>query len=188
MTETDLATIFGKYVRTKSAGNETAKAWEAGARYERVFMKDLLNGFLQHKAEHDPYNGVFVQRDSTDLGVKYFFKKSDEFTWFAEFGYRYTSIYSGLAQAPDTEKYNSDGIRAYTEAAYKYNASTSGKLWVEQSQNLKDSDKSLTIAEASMSVVMTDMLSFKTSLLLNHNEGTGSGQKRYNNWDDSFSC
>ena len=183
LTDLDLATIFGKYIRTKSAGSETAKAWEAGARYERVFTKDVLNGFLQHKAEHDPYNGIFVQRDSTDIGVKYFFTKNDTLTWFGEFGYRYTSTYSGLAAAPDATKYNADGLRIYTEAAYKFNATTSGKFWVEHLQNLKDSDKSLTNAEASVSVVMTDILSFKTSMLLNHNEGTASpGKKDTTTW------
>jgi putative salt-induced outer membrane protein len=178
-TELDLATVFGKYVRTKSAGTETAKAWDAGLRYERVFIPDTLNGFLQQKAEHDPYNGVFIQRDSTDIGAKYFFFKSDDLTWFAELGYRYSSVYAVIG----TDRYNSDGIRAYTEAAYKFNASTSGKLWVEHLQNLKDSDQSLTNAEASISVVMTDILSFKTSVLLNHNEGTvAPGKKDTTTW------
>jgi putative salt-induced outer membrane protein len=183
LTESDLATIFGKYIRTKSAGTETAKAWEAGLRYERVFMKDLLNGFVQHKAEHDPYNGVFVQRDSTDIGAKYFFKKSDDLTWFGEFGYRFTSTYSGLAVPPATDKYNNDNLRAYTEASAKFNATTSGKVWVEYLANLKDSNKSLTNAEASVSVVMTSLLSFKTSILLNHNEGTvAPGKKDTTTW------
>ncbi len=183
LTESDLATVFGKYVRTKSAGTETAKAWESGLRYERVFMKDLLNGFLQQKAEHDPYNGVFVQRDSTDIGAKYFFKKSDDLTWFGEFGYRYTSTYSGLDPVPMTDRYNANGLRVYTEVAAKFNATTSGKFWVEYLANLKDSDKSLTNAEASISVVMTSVLSFKTAMLLNHNEGTAApGKKDTTTW------
>ncbi len=183
MTEADLATVFGKYVRTKSAGTETSKAWEAGARYERVFIKDLFNGFLQQKAEHDPYNGVFVQRDSTDVGGKYFFKKSDDLTWFGELGYRYSSTYSGLAIAPNTYKDNASFARIYSEVTAKFNTSTSGKLWAEYLPNLSDSTKSLTNAEASISVVMTDVLSFKTSVLLNHNEGTvAPGQKDTTTW------
>jgi putative salt-induced outer membrane protein len=179
LTETDIAVLFGKYVRTKSAGTETAKAWEAGLRYERVFIKDQFNGFIQQKAEHDPYNGIFIQRDSMDIGAKYFFKKSDDLAWFGEAGYRQSSTYID----PAVDKYNAGFIRLYTEASLKFNASTSGKLWVEHLSNLKDSDKGQMNAEASLSVMMTDLLSFKTSVLLNHNEAVvAPGKKDTTTW------
>ena len=76
ITDMDSATVFGKYLRSVTSGSESNKAWEAGLRYERVFLKDTLSGFVQHKAEHDPYNGQFIQRDSTDIGAKYTFIKN----------------------------------------------------------------------------------------------------------------
>jgi putative salt-induced outer membrane protein len=178
LSENDLATIFGKYVSSKSQNVQTGKNWEAGLRYERVITKDQFSVFLQHKAQHDPYNGPFVQRDTTDLGVKYVFIKNDNLNWFSELGYSQSSTYSGLDPAPVTDRYTAGSIRAYTEAAYKFNASTSGKLWVEHLANLKDTDKSLTNAEASLSVVMTDILSLKTAYLVNHNEGAPTGSKK----------
>ncbi|MBC7741532.1 MAG: DUF481 domain-containing protein [Bdellovibrionaceae bacterium] len=43
VSEMDLAKFFGKYVRSITGGNENAKAWEAGLRYERIFTKDLFS-------------------------------------------------------------------------------------------------------------------------------------------------
>lgn len=169
MTDLDLASIFGSYLVTKTAGTETAKAWTAGLRYERIITIDQFSGFLQHMAEHDPYNGVFTQRNSTDIGGKYFFTKSDSLTWFAELGYRYSSIYDGVLTS-DTR--NTDYARIYTEITSKFNTSTAGKLWGEYLSDLKDTDKSLWNAEASVTVVMTTLLSLKMSYLVNHNEGT----------------
>jgi putative salt-induced outer membrane protein len=178
MTENDLMVVFGKYVRATSGGTESNKAWEAGLRYERVFTKDVFSGFLQHKAEHDPYNGIFVQRDSTDIGGKYFFTKSDDFTWLGELGYRHAVTYTGLNAAPDKSKDSANFARLYTEGTFKINSSTSGKLWVEYLPNLKDSDKSLMNAEASLTVSMTDILSLKTAYLVNRNEGVASPAKK----------
>lgn len=178
LTEYDLTTVFGKYIRATTAGVESNKSWEAGLRYERVFIKDVFNGFIQHKAEHDPYNGIFVQRDSTDIGGKYFFVKSDELTWLAELGLRHSETYSGLNPAPDTSKDAANFARVYTEASYKFNATTSGKFWVEHLPNLKDSQASLTNAEASLSVAMTDILSFKTSYLVNYNQAVAAPAKK----------
>lgn len=177
-TEYNIATAFGKYIQSSTAGTVSNKMWEAGLRYERIFVKDLFNGFLQHKAENDEYNGIFVQRDSTDLGGKYFFTKSDDLTWLGELGYRHSETYLG-SHVSESSNY----ARIYTEASYKMNASTSTKLWVEYLPNLKDSDKSLMNAELSLSVVMTDLLSLKTAFLVNRNEGVvAPAEKETTTW------
>ncbi len=174
VSEFDLAKIFGKYVRSTSGGTESTKAWEAGLRYERIFTKDVLSAFLQHKAEHDPYNGIFIQRDSTDIGMKYTFIKTDAVNWFSELGYQYTTTYV----ATGVDKASGDFIRAYTEVAYKISASTSTKLWVEHLSPLKSGDKSRTNAELSLSVAMTNIFSLKTAYLINHNEAAVSPLKK----------
>ncbi len=174
VSEFDLAKIFGKYVRSTSGGTESTKAWDAGLRYERIFTKDLLSAFLQHRAEHDPYNGVFIQRDSTDIGLKYTFIKTDSLNWFSELGYQNATTYVGGA----VDKTNGGFIRAYTEADYKISASTSTRLWVEHLSPLKTEDKSRTNAEVSLSVAMTDIFSLKTSFLINHNEAAVSPLKK----------
>jgi putative salt-induced outer membrane protein len=175
VTDLDLATAFGTYLNTKSAGTVSGKSWIAGLRYERVITKDVFSGYVQQMAEHDPYNGVFTQRDSTDIGAKYFFTKFDDLTWFGEFGYRYSSIYDGVVTS---DKSSANYLRAYTEVASKFNVSTSGKLWLEYLADLKNSDKSLWNAEASLTAIMTSMFSFKTSFLVKHNEGAAVGSKK----------
>jgi putative salt-induced outer membrane protein len=178
MTESDLAIVFGKYIQTSAGGNTTNKQWEAGLRYERVIVKEIFNGYLEHKAEHDPFNGVFVQRDSTELGGKYFFTKSDDLTWTGELGYSYSKIYLGS----DITGYG-NFIRGNTEANYKANASTSVKFLAEYKHNLKDADKSNSKGELSVSVVMTDLLSLKTAFEVVRNEAAvAPNEKQTTTW------
>ena len=173
-TANDLMKIFGKYVRATSGGTENAKAWEAGLRYERILTKDLFSIFLQQKAEHDPYNGVFIQRDSIDLGGKYTFFKDDSFNWIAELGYEYTKTHIATEIAPETGGF----VRAFTEASYKFSPTASAKLWVEYIAPLKSADYSRANTELSVSATLTDMFSLKTGFLLNHNEATAAPLKK----------
>ena len=159
----DAVSVFGKLLKTKTAGVETASAWEAGARYERTFTKDMLSGFLQHKAEHDPYNGVFIQRDSTDLGLKYILTKSDNFNWLAEAGLRSSKVYTG----PTNETLSF--ARFYTEMIYKISPTSSTKFWAELLPNFVRPDEYQYNAELSLSVTISTMFSLKSALLLNHN-------------------
>lgn len=170
--ELDAVSIFGKLLKTKTAGVETASAWEFGARYERAFTKDVLSAFIQHKAEHDPYNGVFIQRDSTDLGLKYILAKSDDFNWLAEAGVRSSKVYTG-----PTNETLSFG-RAYTEMIYKISPTSSTKFWAELLPNFTRPDEYQYNAELSLSVTISTMFSLKTALLLNHNHAILDPQKK----------
>lgn len=165
--EMDSAILFGKYLKGETDGIESARAWDAGVRYERVISKDIFSVYAQYMIESDPYNGVFLQRNNTDLGGKYFFVKSDSLTWLGELGFRNSSI---IVRGLDGKSDQNFG-RGYTEANSKLNETVSSKLWFEYLSNLKDSDKSLWNAEASISVVMTSLLSLKMAYLINHNDG-----------------
>lgn len=173
LSETDLARIFGKYMRSTSGGVEQNNSWEAGLRYEKIFTKDLLSGFIQHKAEHDPYNGIFIQRDSSDVGVKYVFTKSENFEWFGELGYRYSKVYATATG----ESYINYG-RLYTQLDFKMTTTTKAKLWLEYLPNLKTSNADLYNAEASISVMISEMFSLKTAYLVNYNESMLSPLKK----------
>lgn len=174
MSELDLAKIFGKYGRSSSGGTESTKAWEAGLRYERIFTKDLLSAFLQQKVEHDPYNGIFIQRDSTDIGLRYTHIKNDFLSWSSELGYQFASTYV----ASGIDKANGGFIRAYSEAGFKLSTSTSTKLWAEYLSPLKSEDKSRSKAELSLSVAMNEIFSLKTAYLIEHNDGVLSPLKK----------
>lgn len=168
----DSVTIFGKLLKTKTAGVETASAWEFGARYERIFTKDVLSGFLQHKAEHDPYNGVFIQRDSTDLGLKYIIDNTDAFNWFTEFGLRSSKVYTGPTN--ETLAFG----RIYSEMVYKISPTSRTKFWAELLPNFTRPDEYQYNAELSLSVTISTMFSLKTALLLNHNHAILDPQKK----------
>ncbi len=174
VTEYDLAKVFGKYLRTVATGTESAKAWDAGLRYERIFTKDQFSGYVQQKAEHDPYNGVFIQRDTSDIGAQYTITKSDAFTWLAELGYSYASTYVATELDKNTGSY----IRGFTSAEYKISTTASTKAWVEHFAPLKSSDKSRSNAELSLVVSMTEMFSLKTAYLINHDEAAISPLKK----------
>lgn len=181
ITDLDSVTVFGSYTSGKTDGVESARSWLAGLRYERVIVKDIFSGFLQHQAESDVFNGIFIQRDSTDLGGKYFFVKNERTTWFGEFGFRNTVLYADQSLPKETVGY----ARFYTEAAQVVTDTVNVKLWVEHLPPLKDSvlSKALTNAEASISVAMSSVLSLKMAYLLNRNEaGTTETEKNKTTW------
>lgn len=193
-TEDDAAIAFGSYIDGKSEVVDSngfvidalSKSWTAGLRYERVITKDQFSGFIQHMAEADPYNGIFVQRNSTDLGAKYSIIKSETLNWSAELGYRYSDIYKGVRNVNNVateDTYSTNYVRAYTEVNDKFNENVSAKIWFEYLQDTKESDQSLWNAEASLSVVMSSIFSLKTAYLNKHNEGTPSpGKKDTSTW------
>lgn len=194
LTDMDTAVVFGSYIDGKAEAKDSngklidalTKYWSAGLRYERIITKDQFTVFAQHMAEHDPYNGVYVQRNSTDLGLKYTFIKDAYLNWFAELGYRYSDVYQGVHEVNKiitTENYNANYIRGYTEASNKFNEAVSGKLWFEYLQDTKDSGQSLWNAEASISVAMNKIFSLKSAYLIKHNEGIPSpGKKDTTTW------
>lgn len=171
----DNLSIFGKYLKasTKAADatveTETARNWEAGLRYEKSFT-DFFNGFAQHKAESDPYNGIFLQRDSSDLGGKYFFSKTDTTLLFTEVGVRYSSQNPEFVDAKGNKKETTTAGRLYVEASHKFNESTSAKLWVEYIPDFQEKDFSYSTASASLSVAMNSILSLKTAFEIYHRE------------------
>ena len=176
LTDTDIVSIFGKYIKTSTqlsgaaSKSETARNWEAGMRYEKIFTVDQFSGFLQHKAESDPYNGIFTQRDSTDLGGKYFITKSDTLAWFTEAGVRYSTQNPAFIDVNGKESKSTTAGRLYSETSGKFNDSTSGKFWIEYVPNFKSSDFSYYTTEASLTVAMSSILSLKTAYNLYHRE------------------
>lgn len=157
------AVLSARYLQTRAAGEETAKQWDVTLRYERE-LSDLWSAFAQHGAESDVYSG-YIQRDNSDIGGKYFFKKSDEQNAFSEAGFRYTKA----LDATRTESYTTYG-RVYLEYFQKLNASVSAKFWVEYLPNFKAKmeDAYLVNYEPSLSVVMSEIFSIKVSYLVKY--------------------
>lgn len=171
----DLNTLSlkARYLSTKTSGTETARAWDASLRFERD-LSDKWAAFIQHGAEADAFGG-YVQRDNTDIGVKYFFIKSDTELLFSELGARSSKVNLGGGTTDTTS-----GGRFYTEYNRKINDSTSGKFWVEYIHNTKDSDAYLLNYEPSLSVMLSQVFSVKLAYLVKYHNKTATATEDKN--------
>lgn len=159
--EANVITGMGRYLQTRAGGTETAKQWEATLRLEREFGTDWAL-FLQHGAESDVYAG-YLQRDNTDLGVKYNFFKSEASTLLSEAGFRSAKT---IEAATGNVTY-ANSSRFYVEYSAKINESVSAKAWVEYLPNFK-TNAYLMNYEPSMSVMMSQIFSIKVAYLVKY--------------------
>lgn len=160
----------GRYLKTDSLGVESARNWEAGVRYERE-LNDYFSLFVGQKAESDVYNG-YVQRDSTDAGVKYFLTKTDNITWTTEAGYRYQ------VTNPTAGEVAKDSMgRAYTEYNQKIRQDLSFKYWLEYLPNFSNTEAYLVNTEASLNVMLNATFSLKVAYLLQYQNELPAGAK-----------
>lgn len=159
--EQNVYSAFGRYLKTDSNGVESARNWEIGARYERE-LTDYLGVFAGQKAESDIFNG-YIQRDSTDLGLKYSLIKSDEMNWFFEVGYRYQKTLPTVG----TTTHDNMG-RIYTEFNKALDKTLSFKYWAEYLPNFTNSDAYLFNTEASLNVMLNSVFSLKLAYLLQY--------------------
>lgn len=152
------AKFNGGYLRSSTAGTETALRWNGGLRYERA-LSDNYSLFAGQGVESDKFQNL-LQRYTTDLGGKYIFIKKEELNWFAEAGYRfqrdnYVSFFKNFNYA-----------RIYTEAVKAFNKSVSAKLWVEYLPNITTWQDYQINGELSLSAVLSEVFSLKTGYLL----------------------
>lgn len=153
--------LFGRYLKTDSNGIESALNWEAGVRYERT-LSEHFSVYVGHKAESDKFNG-YIQRDSSDAGLKYYFVKSDDLTWSAEAGYRYQK-YLGT----DGSLKNDNLGRLYSEVTKALDKTLSFKYWAEYLPNFTEKDAYLANTEASLNIMLNSIFSLKVAYLLQY--------------------
>ena len=153
--------LNGRYLETKSEGIQSAKNWEAGARYTRI-LTDWFSVFAGQKAESDEFAG-YVQRDSSDIGLRYYLTKQDQRNWFVEAGYRYTKTIVITSE----RTYENFG-RAYTEYNQSLEKNLAFKYWLEYLPNFTVSKAYLVNTEASLNVMLTQIFSLKIAYLLQY--------------------
>lgn len=159
--EANIYTAAGRYLRTNSNGVESARNWEAGVRYERA-ISEHFGVFVGQKAESDVFNG-YIQRDSTDAGLKYTILKDETMTWFAEAGYRYQTI---LPTAGDISHDNMG--RLFTEYNKSLDKTLSFKYWAEFLPNFSTTEAYLANTEASLNIMINSTFSLKFAYLLQY--------------------
>lgn len=168
--ELNIYRLSGRYLNTTANDVEISRHWEAGVRYERT-LSDRFSLYIGQKYEGDIFNG-YRQRDSSDLGAKYFIIKEGDQSWFTELGYRYQKT------QPTTCCTNYDNLlRVYTEVNKKIEENLSVRFWVEHLPNFTQPDAYLTNSEASLNIMLNKVFSTKLAYLLQYQNTPPSNGK-----------
>ncbi|WP_374029405.1 YdiY family protein [Bdellovibrio bacteriovorus] len=168
--EKNVYTAFGRYLKTLSNGVESARQWDAGVRYERE-LTDYFSFFVGYKSESDIFAG-YLQRDSTDAGLKYYLLKQDDMNWILEAGLRYTKTQPTVGNT----MYDNFG-RLYTEFNKNLDKTLSFRYWAEYLPNFTDSEAWQGNTEASLNIMLNSIFSLKLAYLLQYqNEPPANGK------------
>ena len=154
--------LRGRYLGARANGVESARNWDAEFRYERR-LTETLSSYASHLLESDIFAG-YVQRNSYDIGLKYFFSESPDTTWFAELGYR-NSFTQYVTPTPNAQ---SNYLRVYSEVSQTISEGIVGKLWVEYLPSFTDNNDYLINGEPSLSIMMNKTLSLKVADLFKY--------------------
>lgn len=147
------------YLNVSSLGVTSAENWSFVLRYDRV-LSPMLSVFVAQSAAGDRFAG-YNQKYGSDIGAKHQIVKEEAFSWFAEAGYRYS-----VEHRTDRSTYTQHLGRLFTEAVKNISVTSSGKLWLEYLPDLKKSKDFQINSEASLSSILTDILSIKIAYLL----------------------
>lgn len=166
----NLLRFNARYLRTTSFSVESAKQWALGLRYERK-LSEKFSVFIGQNVESNFYSGV-LQKYNTDLGGKYFFfNREKDLIWLGEGGYRYT-----VENKTRTISQNFHYARVFTEFVKYFSDGVYGKLWIEYLPNFTVSDDWQMNGEASVSAMISQVFSLKTSYLLNYDNLPNTGK------------
>lgn len=156
------ANIFkfsGLYLNSVANDVDTSYYWNLALRYERE-LTDVLGVVAGEKLEQDRFAG-YLHRFNTDAGLKYSIFKEDAVKWFVEAGYRYQA-----EDRRDGSQVRNNQARLYTEYERILGPSVSAKLWFEYMPNFTNSVDYQINTEASVSAILTSLLSLKFAYLL----------------------
>ncbi|WII71340.1 DUF481 domain-containing protein [Bdellovibrio sp. 22V] len=112
--------LYGRYIQSQDDGVESSRNWSTGLRYD-FELTNRWGIFAGYKYEGDRFAGFF-QRDSTDIGLRYYFIRNDDTSWAGEVGYRYSHVFYIL----EPSSYDSL-VRLYT--AYLQNTENRNVAW-----------------------------------------------------------
>lgn len=166
----NIYSAFGHYIKTEANSVESARNWDVGVRYDRE-LTDYLGVFVGQKMESDIFAG-YLQRDSTDLGLKYYLIKKDDMNWSVEAGYRYSKT------QPVTGPVLYDNfLRFYTEFNKSFDKTFSFRYWLEYLPNLTDGKAYQLNTEASINAMLNSIFSLKLGYLVQYQNVPPSGGK-----------
>ncbi len=167
-------TSGGHYTYGDNKEAVTVRNWDVNGKYERTLSKhfSLVAGEI---IEGNKFVGIKARYNS-DLGLRYYYLKSDLTDLFSEVSYRYT-IEDRELPAPNTYD---NKARLYNEYKHKYSETLSYKVWLEYIPNFTDGQDYLINGEASVTAILTSMFSLRVAYLGMYDDKPAlSGFKNY---------
>ncbi|NBX92887.1 MAG: DUF481 domain-containing protein [Proteobacteria bacterium] len=162
-----------RYLLGKSAGEETARNWAVGGRYERALTQSI-SSYLGYQLDSNTFANLDY-RHTVDIGGKYSFLKEAPHVLFSELGYRLTRE----NQLNPNQLLTSHFIRLYTEWAAQWTSTFSTKLYAEYLPNVTRGEDWQLNSEVSANVMLNEVFSLKTGyLFLYRNTPAGIGKKQ----------
>lgn len=158
----------GRYLNAKANGVETARYFMSGLRYENQ-VSSRFGLFIGETLEKDKFAGI-ENRYITDAGGKYRFIETEMTKFFSELGYRYMHE----DRLDETSAFSNYG-RVYTEWEHKWNESFSTKYWAEYLPNFTENKDWLFNTELSLTSMLNEIFSLKTSMLLRYDHFPAPG-------------
>lgn len=151
------ALFGGHYTYGETADNVTIRNWDVNAKSERE-LQPKLSAVLGELIEGNRFTDIKARYNS-DLGLKYYYDKSDRVNFFSEVTYRYT-IEDRYTDVGNT--YDHKG-RLYNEYDRKYSDTFQYKFWLEYVPNFSDGHDYLINGEASMTAILNTLFSLKVA-------------------------
>jgi putative salt-induced outer membrane protein len=164
----------GHYIYGETNNGVSARNWDVNGKYERE-VSPHVSYYLGEVLEGNNFTGIKTRYNS-DVGAKYYYVKTDLKNVFSELGYRY-SIEDRFAPVENT--YDNKG-RFYNEINHKISETVQYKLWLEYIPNFTQSHDYLVNGEASLTSILTSILSLKVAYLgMYDNQPVSRGLKNY---------
>lgn len=153
--------VLGTSENAEGDTEESARNWDYYGKYTRD-LSNKLGVFLKYQVEGNEFSGI-IQRNNSDAGLKYTFIKTDKKSFYSELGLRQTEETRLLKDEDGEDKFSFNKGRVYSEISQKLSSTLSYKFWAEYLPNFTESEDYLINFEPSVSVVLSDNLSFKVS-------------------------
>lgn len=147
------------YAESKNKGGVTAQNWDANARYEHS-LSEKLSVVLGEIVEGNKFIGI-RERYNSDLGLRYYFIRSDSKSLSSELAYRYT-IEKRYEPAPNAYD---NKARVYNEFSHKFSETVQYKFWLEYVPNFTVKKDYLINGEASITSILTSIFSLKVAYM-----------------------
>lgn len=151
----------GRYLNAKANGEETARYFMSGIRYENQ-VSSRFGLFIGETLEKDKFAQI-DNRYITDLGGRYRFIETEMTKLFSEVGYRYMHE----DRLDNTTAFSNYG-RVYSEWEHKWNPNFSTKYWAEYLPNFSELNDWQFNSEFSISAMLNEIFSMKSSILLRY--------------------